>query len=168
MKLKKLSDLVYYLPHEEKRDRPLLSYINGTKIKLAIDAGSSLEHVKLFYKELKDHNLELPDLTILTHWHWDHTFGVHAINGLSITSKKTYQYLAAEQKQILKEEYIKQLHSDLHGFKEEYENKTINIKLPDIQYQEELVLDLGGISAFIKEVDAPHSLDSTIVYIKEE
>jgi metal-dependent hydrolase (beta-lactamase superfamily II) len=93
MELKKMSDRIYYLPNEEETDRPVLGYINGNKYSLAVDAGNSSKHVDKFYKELSDSNLRLPDYTVITHWHWDHTFGMHAVPGKTVSAKLTNERL---------------------------------------------------------------------------
>ena len=72
MELIRFTDRIFYLPHEEKTDRPLLAYIKGDKFSLAIDAGNSADHVNKFYKSLEAENLKKPEVTIITHWHWDH------------------------------------------------------------------------------------------------
>ena len=91
--LKRLTERIWYFPFEEKRDRPNLGYIRGDKWSMAIDAGHSQAHTRAFYQELKENDLPLPDITVLTHWHWDHTFGMHAVNGICIANEKTSQYL---------------------------------------------------------------------------
>ena len=63
------------------------------KDKNADDAGHSKAHTELFYELLKKENLSLPSITVLTHWHWDHTFGMHAVNGLCLANEKTNFYL---------------------------------------------------------------------------
>ena len=44
MKLKKLSDHIWYMPFEEERDRPNLGYVKGENWSLAIDAGFEKNH----------------------------------------------------------------------------------------------------------------------------
>jgi len=77
MELKKLSEHIWYMPYESERDRPNLGYIKGKNWSLAIDAGHSAAHTKEFYALLEKEDLPLPSLTVFTHWHWDHTFGMH-------------------------------------------------------------------------------------------
>ena len=82
MKLYRLTERIWVYPYEETRDRPNLSYIRGDRWSLAVDAGHSEEHTRAFYRALEEAGLPLPALTVLTHWHWDHTFGMHAVHGL--------------------------------------------------------------------------------------
>ena len=62
------------MPFEEERDRPNIGYVWGYKRSLAFDAGHSVAHLSEFFGLLQMEGLPLPSLTVLTHWHWDHTF----------------------------------------------------------------------------------------------
>mgnify|MGYP003329295852 CR=1 FL=1 len=65
-----------------------------------MDAGNSSDHVEKFYNGLRDLSLKLPDFTVITHWHWDHTFGMHASSGKTVachlTSEKLIEFAKAE------------------------------------------------------------------------
>ena len=89
MKLEKISEHVWVYPFEERRDRPNLSYIRGERWNLAVDAEHSKEHLMEFYDALKEEGLPLPDITVITHWHWDHILGMHAVHGLTLANEKT-------------------------------------------------------------------------------
>ena len=102
MELKKLSEHIWYMPYESERDRPNLGYVKGKNWSLAIDAGHSAAHTKEFYSLLEKEGLPLPSITVFTHWHWDHTFGMHAANGLSIANEKTNGHLAEWKDKIEK------------------------------------------------------------------
>ena len=168
MELKKLSEHIWYMPYEEERDRPNLGYVKGKNWSLAIDAGHSASHTKEFYFLLGKENLPLPSLTVFTHWHWDHTFGMHAANGLSIANEKTNVHLADWKNKIEKNgpaEFFA-LHESIR--KEYSENKEVIVKLADIVYSGELTLDLGGCTVKVIQVEAPHTDDSTLVYIEND
>ncbi len=112
MGLKKISNRIFYYPHQPETDRPMLAYIKGEKIALAIDAGNSESHVDEFYKTLEIEKLKKPDFTVITHWHWDHTFGMHHINGLSIAHRKTNEFLNQEIAKLSDNEYIEFIKTD--------------------------------------------------------
>lgn len=67
MELIKLSGHIWYMPFEEERDRPNLCYVKGEKMSLAVDAGHSEEHIRVFYDLLEKEGLPLPSLTVITH-----------------------------------------------------------------------------------------------------
>ena len=75
MGLNKLTNRIYFLEHDPEVDRPVLAYIKGDKFSLAIDAGYSASHVQDFYREIEAEQFNKPDFTVITHWHYDHTFG---------------------------------------------------------------------------------------------
>jgi hypothetical protein len=51
--LKKLTDHVYYFPHSEETDRPVLGLICGEKYSFIVDAGNSPAHASLFLEEVE-------------------------------------------------------------------------------------------------------------------
>lgn len=168
MELKKLSEHIWYMPYEEERDRPNLGYVKGKNWTLAIDAGHSAAHTIEFYALLEKENLPLPCLTILTHWHWDHTFGMHTVNGLTLANEKTNNHLAEWKNKIEKNgpaEFFA-LHESIR--KEYSENKEVIVKLADIVYSGEMALDLGGCTVKVIQSEAPHTDDSTLVYIEND
>lgn len=168
MELKKLTEHIWYMPYEEERDRPNLGYIKGDKYSLAIDAGHSAAHTEEFYALLEKENLPLPSLTVLTHWHWDHTFGMHKVNGLCIANDKTNKYLAEWKGKIEKngsEEFFKINES----IRKEYDdNREVIVSLADIIYSGEMTLDLGGCMVKVLQAEAPHTDDSTLVYVMDD
>ena len=168
MKLERLTERIWIYPYEEERDRPNLSYIRGDRWSLAVDAGHSADHTREFYKALEEAGLPLPELTVITHWHWDHTFGMHVANGLSIANEKTNSHLAEWKNKIEKNgpaEFFA-LHESIR--KEYSENKEVIVKLADIVYSGEMALDLGGCTVKVVQSQAPHTDDSTLVYIEND
>lgn len=83
--LVRVTERIWYYPYEKERDRPILGYIKGDHYSVAVDAGHSETHTKEFYEALHNKGLPYPKFTILTHWHWDHTFGMP----MSVKMKKS-------------------------------------------------------------------------------
>ncbi len=176
MTLRKISNRVYYLPQEDITDRPNLYYVLGDTCSLAIDAGNSKSHVEKFYKAIEQMGFRLPDYTVITHWHWDHSFGMHAVHGKTITDHKTHQKLTevmawewtdeSMEKRLQSGQEIAMCDRDIRI---EYPDRTaIRIVTADVVFQGEMTLYLGNIRCELKEISAPHSRDSVIVYIPEE
>ena len=134
MELTKVTDCVWFYPFEKDRDRPILGYIKGDHFSVAVDAGHSEAHTKEFYSALEEAGLPLPKITVLTHWHWDHTFGMHAVNGLCIANCITDSYLRQFKKKI--EEKGDEMFLSLDAcIRKEYEgNKPVIITFPDIVF----------------------------------
>ncbi|MDP4090324.1 MAG: MBL fold metallo-hydrolase [Bacillota bacterium] len=176
MELKKLSSRIYYLPNEEETDRPVLGYINGDKYSLAVDAGNSRRHVEKFYEELRNENLRLPDYTVITHWHWDHTFGMHAVSGKTVSGRRTNEKLKevaawqwTDEATKARLDTGKDIELCDRCIKLEYPDRNdIKVITSDIEFSGTLKLDLGGIYCEITEVRAPHSEDSVLIFVPDE
>ena len=76
--MKKITDHIYYMDADAQTDQPFVYYIRGSRFSLQIDAGNSRRSYHRFLHELNELHLPQPDLLVLTHWHWDHTFGLCA------------------------------------------------------------------------------------------
>ena len=166
--LKRLTDRIWYYPMEEERDRPNLGYIRGDNWSLAIDAGHSEAHTKEFYKALEENGLPLPKLTVITHWHWDHTFGMHAVNGLCIANERTNQYLIDFKRRLSQEgpEFFLKMHESIR--KEYSGNKPVIVTSADMILHDNMTLDAGNCIIKIFQADAPHTDDSTFIEVPAE
>lgn len=168
MELIKFSDRIWYYPYESERDRPNLCYVRGDNLALAIDAGHSEAHLKEFYHALELKGLPLPSLTVLTHWHWDHSFAMHAVNGLCIANRKTNEYLL-NFKEELKEkgnEFFLNMHDTIR--KEYASGQEVIVKEADIIFEGELFLELGNCPIKLMQITSPHTDDSTVIQVMNE
>lgn len=169
MGLNRLTSRIYFLEHDPEVDRPMLAYLKGDKFSLAIDAGYSEAHVQDFYRAIEAEELDKPDFTVITHWHYDHTFGMHAINGISIACDKTNEFLKDQQEQAKDLNYIEVLKKEDAHFRKEYcRQDKLSIILSDITFSDKMTLELGGITAQIFHTISLHSEDTTCVYVPEE
>lgn len=168
MKLNRLTERVWVYPYEEERDRPNLSYIRGDRWSLAVDAGHSDSHVREFYRALEEEGLPLPQLTVITHWHWDHTFGMHAIHGLSLANGRTNQYLTDFRARLKKEgpAFFLAMHESI---RREYDGgKPVVVTPADLVFRDEMRLDAGNCPIRVFQAEAPHTDDSTLIELPEE
>ena len=168
MKLEKLTDRIFFCPHETSSDRPMLAYVRGDKFALAIDAGYSEQHMHAFYGALQNSALPMPDFTVLTHWHFDHTLGMCAAAGLTVASEKTAAYLKTAQKNFLSPSFTERLRREDKYFAMEYADSEPCVALPDICFHTKMQIDLGGITAKLFCTVSPHTDDSTCIYIQQE
>ena len=171
-----LTDRVWYQTPVSETDRPILGLIVGAKRSLMIDAGNSSRHAALFLEEVERQGLKKPDLLALTHWHWDHIFGLKEMNVPSIATKRT----VARIEQMLDYDWTDEALEARIGqgieisfcadaIKLEFgPTRDIAVQLPDIQFEGELVVDLGGVHCILREVENDHSPGSLLVYIPEE
>jgi len=177
--LKKLTPRICYLPNDPATDRPSLGYIQGDKYSLMVDAGASPSHVTLYLEELQQLGHRRPDFVVLTHWHWDHVFGLtylKELGVLSIACVRTNDYLAkmkawkwspeAINDRLLTGEdvpfCVEMMEKEYQGF------DTIISDTADITFQDDLTLDLGGITCHFHRIGGPHTKDSVICHVPEE
>lgn len=163
MELKQITKHVYYSPHEERRDRPVLGYINGEKYSVIVDAGASAAQANAFSDAFLGSGLTVPEFVVVTHWHWDHTFGMCAVKGKTIAHRNTQAKLVEmrESKDVFS-------FGDERMCLEHSNAQEIQIVLPDILFETCLVLCLGDIHCHIISIPSPHSDDATAVWIPEE
>ena len=168
MELTKVTDRVWFYPFEKERDRPVLGYIKGDNFSVAVDAGHSEAHTKEFYSALERAGLSLPKITVLTHWHWDHTFGMHAVSGICIANRLTDSYLR-QFRQKTDEKGVEAFLSLDECIRREYEwDKPVIITFPDIVFSDELTIDAGSCPIRLLRSSAPHTDDSTLVFAESE
>ena len=168
MELIRLSERLWYYPFEQERDRPNLGYIRGDSWSLAVDAGHSAAHTAEFYRALREAGLPLPRLTALTHWHWDHTFGMHAVHGLCVANARTEQHLRTFRERIRQNGPECFLSMDERIRREYADGQPVVITLPDIVFADQLRLDAGNCLVRLFCSDAPHTDDTTLVLAEDE
>jgi len=174
--LEKFTDRIYYLAGEQRTDRPYLYYIRGDRCSAVIDAGNSKAHLEKFYGALTAENLPLPAYTLITHWHWDHTFALPFIHGISIASEKTNlqlnkvkDWVWTEEAMSLREKTGEDILFCNTCIREEYADlSAITVSPADLSLEGRMEIDLGGITLQLFTADSPHSHDSLFVYIPEE
>jgi glyoxylase-like metal-dependent hydrolase (beta-lactamase superfamily II) len=172
----KLSERIYYMPHDEETDRPILGYIKGDNFSLMIDSGNSKKHANLFIEEIKSLEMRYPDYVAITHSHWDHTFGMNSLDAVSIACKRTndilknmtrWQWTDAAMKERLEAgEDIE--FCDTMIRKEYPDLSEIKVNTADIVFDENLSLDLGRITCKLMRLESSHADDCVIAYIPEE
>jgi len=169
-KLIRISPHVWIFPLEGLRDRPNLGYVLGEKTALAVDAGHSASHVEDFYRAIEEEGLPLPSLTVITHWHWDHTYGMHAVHGKTLARAETDAILKRIRETYEKDpgEAERFLSSDPSIRREYAGGLPLKVAAADETLSEERTLDLGGVSARLIPAAAPHTEDSLLILIPED
>lgn len=174
--LKKLTNKVYYMPQYPKTDRPTLGLVCGDNYSLVVDAGNSPAHASDFLQLTKGMEITPIKFVIITHWHWDHIFGIKTMNLLTISHTITKNRI----------DYMKTLKWDDESIDarvdagEEIEfcrdmiklemptRDNIELASPVLTFSSQLEIDLGGLTCIVEHVGGVHADDSSIVYIPEE
>lgn len=175
--LMKHSDRFWYMTPVDRTDRPILGAVVGATHTLLIDAGNSVSHASFFLEQLEKQGLRAPSMVALTHWHWDHIFGLPALEGMvSISSEATKQGMEklipyAWDDVSLDERVAQGIEIEFcaQAIREEYGDKRdIKIVLPTLTFQESLTLDLGGVHVVLQHVGGDHAKDAVVLYVVEE
>ncbi|RLL42678.1 MBL fold metallo-hydrolase [Oceanobacillus piezotolerans] len=174
--LKKLTDKVYYMPHYSETDRPALGLICGDSFSLIVDSGNSPGHAQDFLNLAEEMEISPIKGVILTHWHWDHVFGIKTMGQFTISHEKTKEKI----------EYMKTLKWDDASLDQRVETGEeidfcrnmiklemperdhLELQAPDLTFNNKLEIDLGDITCVVEHVGGVHADDSSIVYIPEE
>ncbi|WP_163100656.1 MBL fold metallo-hydrolase [Peribacillus alkalitolerans] len=174
--LERISDKFWFQTPVSETDRPILGVVVGDKQTLMIDAGNSEAHAKYFLEELSERNIPIPNLVAITHWHWDHIFGLSALKMPSISSihtkiemEKMIPYLWTDEALDDRVKDGIEIEFCSTAIKKEFgNNRDIQISLPTITFKNRLEIDLGGVTCILQHVGGDHSYDSVVVYVKEE
>lgn len=176
MHLEKLTEHIYYSHSSPAGDRPALGYISGSKAAVMVDAGNSAAHNAAFLEKLAEKGLRTPEFCILTHWHWDHSFGLHALKMETYAHAKTNEKLREIAAWKWDDDAMRQRLAE--GTEIAFADENIRMEYSDLQkilvmpaaneIQEEAVFDCGGITCRCLHLPSAHSDDSIVVYIPEE
>ncbi|OIK16018.1 Zn-dependent hydrolase [Bacillus sp. MUM 116] len=167
----------WYITPVSETDRPILGMVVGKHKTLMIDAGNSENHAHYFLEELSKRQVPTPDIVVLTHWHWDHIFGLAALtNTVSISSKETKKQMEKLIQLSWSDEALDarvkegtEIEFCANAIKQEFTNhRNITVVLPDLVIENKVEIDLGGVTCIVEHVGGDHASDSVIVYIKEE
>lgn len=176
--IEQIGERFWYSTPIAETDRPVLGMVVGHKKTLMIDAGNSESHANYFLKELQKRNVPHPTIVTVTHWHWDHIFGLPVLkNALSIahseTKKEMNTLVSYEWTDEALDARVKEgteIEFCATCIKKEFSEQPRNIQivLPSLTFQKQLELDLGDVTCVLKHVGGNHSHDSVVIYIKEE
>ena len=174
--LAQLSQHIFWYSPDGRTDRPILGVVVGRRKSLMIDAGASTEHAATFLTALDDAGIPAPAYLVLTHWHWDHIFGMSALNVPLIAQAGTAAQLAVLRTYTWDDDALDarvaagvEIPFCQEMIKAELPSRRdIDLRSPDIVFSRELTINLGGISCELHHVGGDHASDSTIVYVPED
>lgn len=174
--LNKISNRVFYMTHNNNTDRPVIGLVCGDKFSLIIDAGNSPNHAKEFLAETATMDISPLKYLAITHWHWDHVFGISTMKIPTIahseTKKKIDEMKELSWDDCSLDERVKT------GQEIEFCRDMMKLEMPnrdeliigdiDIAFKDCVEIDLGGVQCVIENVGGDHSIDSSIIYVAEE
>lgn len=171
--LDQISEHVWLMPHDKETDRPTLGFVFGGKTSLMVDAGNSPDHISYFYGNIRSMGLPDPSYVVVTHWHWDHVFGLSGSPAKSISHVITNEHLNVMQRWDWSDASLNtrvaagfetQLSADMIR-KEMPTRHSFKVKPVDITFEELCEIRLEDVFCEFTHVGGPHSEDGVVVYI---
>ena len=176
--LHQVSPHVWWLTPEQRRDRPSLAVVVGARETLLLDVGASPTHLGEFLTALAAQGVRRPSRAVLTHWHWDHVFGLGGFAGPVISSSATaamlarmctYDYSDAGLPALLADgreipftcEHMQRELSDA-------DRRTLRLRVPEEVFADRLRLDLGGVECELRHVGGDHAPDSVVIHVPDD
>lgn len=174
--LQKLTEHIYFMPHDHRSDRPVLAVVSGEKESLIIDAGASPTHAGQFLSAVGKLDVAKPKYLVLTHWHWDHVFGTAAMNLVTIAHEKTKKKLEEMAKLKWDDASVDQRVKEgteiefcAAMMKVEMPNRdNLVIRIPDRPFTGKTKVDLGNLECIIEHVGGDHSEDCTVIFVPRD
>lgn len=164
------------MPHYSETDRPALGLICGDDFSVIVDSGNSPAHARDFLNLVEQMDIAPVKFVVLTHWHWDHIFGMNTMNLLSIShdlTKEKIAYLKTlawdDTSLDARVETGEEIEFCSDMIKREMPTRDhLELKAPDISFNSKIEIDLGGVICVVEHVGGVHAQDSSIVYIPGE
>ncbi|MGL5346760.1 MAG: MBL fold metallo-hydrolase [Peptostreptococcaceae bacterium] len=175
--LNKISEKVYYMDYVQNGDRPVLGLVVGEKYSLVIDGGNSKEHAQTFLNYVKELNVAPIKYLVLTHWHWDHVFGMTTMDAINIVHKESNEKLnwmrtlewtdESIQERVKNGEEIEFCQEHM---KIEHPNsdRKVEIANVDIVFDKSMEIDLGNVVVKLEHIETDHSKDCVLVNVSSE
>lgn len=166
--LKKVTDKIYIMDYDDSKDRALLALIVGEKSSMIVDAGNSYSHIEEFSELIKAQGIENLKYLGITHWHWDHVFGIDYMKLITVGSQKTKGKLTRIR--MLAEKGIDPEIEEVNTVNKmkEIVEKNGTIGLIDIGYDRSVSIDLGDIGCIMECIGGDHASDSSLIFIPDE
>lgn len=175
-RLERVSAHVDRFTADARTDRPVLGAVHGGERTLLVEGGASPAHLGAFLAELSRLGRPPVAAIVLTHWHWDHSFGSAAIDVPVVAHTDTAAELAREAAYDWSDEALAQRVRD--GLELEFCAEMIRLELPDrgdlrivlpsITFDDRWEIELGGVVARAVHVGGDHAADSCAVHVVDD
>jgi glyoxylase-like metal-dependent hydrolase (beta-lactamase superfamily II) len=152
--------------------------VTGKRGTLIVEGGASPEHARGFLAGVAELKAAPARVAAVTHWHWDHTFGIGALGLPTIGHRETWRKVAemasldwsdaALDGRVARGEERSFLADHIKIEMTDAERAALVVTPPDLIFDDEIEVDLGEITARIIHVGGDHTPDSSIVFIPEE
>jgi glyoxylase-like metal-dependent hydrolase (beta-lactamase superfamily II) len=170
--LAKITEHVYWMPPGPP-DRPSVCAVVGDRRTLMLDAGSSQAHTRAILDALVAEGGPHPSAVAYTHSHWDHVLGGAEVGGIVIAQALTAKGLIELAERDWSDEGLDRrvsagLSSPQHAAHVKAEMpspRTVEVHPADIIFDDEIEIELGGVTVRVRHIGGDHSADSSLMYV---
>jgi glyoxylase-like metal-dependent hydrolase (beta-lactamase superfamily II) len=176
--LHQVSPHVWWFTPETRRDRPSLGVVVGARETLLLDVGASPRHLGELMAALDGAGVRRPARAVLTHWHWDHVFGIGAFAGPVIAHRETAARLARMRTWDFSDAGLPALLADGREIPftcehmrlelSDAERCALVLRVPDVIIDVGLQIDIGGVACELRHVGGDHAPDAVVVHVPED
>jgi glyoxylase-like metal-dependent hydrolase (beta-lactamase superfamily II) len=166
---------IYWMLPDATTDRPILGVVSGKEASLLVDAGNSPAHARLLLSELAKLRITPPKWVALTHWHWDHIFGLHTLDLPAFSSFDTRCKIEEQAGLDWSDEALDQrveVGSEIafcrDNIKRELPDRVgLILQTPEIAYESQVEVNLGGVTCQMVNVGGDHDAGSSVIFVPE-
>lgn len=162
-KTMRVSDHVYVIPDGRVNLVPNIGIIVGNRATLVVDAGMGPRNGQVVVRELAKVSKNADLYFTTTHFHPEHVTGVQAFPPNTKILRSEVQEEEVKQKQP---EFISNFSKRTPEIKALLQD--VKPRPPDILFDREIKLDLGGVTARLFLVGPGHTRGDTAIYIEED
>lgn len=176
--LQQVSKHVYWFTPEPRTDRPSLAAVVGAKSTIMLDIGASPKHTQQFLAALQEKGIAAPSFALATHWHWDHWFGIAALNIPVLAYRETAENMRRQMaydfsdkglvEQVAQGVEIAFCTEHMAIEMNEAERLKLGLRMPEIVFDGRINFDLGDVSCQIEHLGGDHASDAVVAYIPED
>lgn len=159
----KVSDHVYVIPDGRVNLVPNIGIIVGNRATLVVDGGMGPRNGQTILRELAKVSKNDALYFTTTHFHPEHMTGVQAFPANTIVIRSETQQEEVEKKQPEFIHNFSQRTADLKALLQDVKTRP-----PDILFENEAKLDLGGISVRLLTYGPAHTRGDTFVYVEPD
>jgi glyoxylase-like metal-dependent hydrolase (beta-lactamase superfamily II) len=159
----KVSEHVYVIPDGRVNLVPNIGFIVGSRATLIVDAGMGPRNGQTVLRELAKVNKNTDLYFTTTHFHPEHMTGVQAFPPNTIILRPEAQQEEVEKKQPEFIQNFSRRTPDLKALLADVKPRP-----PDILYDHEAKLDLGGITVRLLWLGPAHTRGDNFVFVEED
>ncbi len=164
------------MPREEEHSRPALGYVRSGAFSMVIDTGNSPEHISDMYGYIRSQGMPDPSFSMVTHWHWDHVFGMSSSPAKSLANKLTNERLLIMQHWDWSDSALNSRVAaglEIPSFAESIRREvpmrhSYKVTTTDISFDSRINIRLEDTQIELHHVGGPHSEDSTVAYVPSD